>query len=120
MHPPFLLKLLACDLIQALVSCVEDQISANHQQVQDVENQNIPLGGKVGHVGLVQELTGDAGDVTEEDEAQEGKALTLGGSGLVGLDNIHRPGHTEANDHNDFQDFRHLKFLLIYFYNATI
>ena len=101
--------LLGSQLVQLLVAEVQDQVQADHHKVQEVEEQNVPLAGEVGHVSLVGELGTNTGDIAEEDQAQEGQALALGCAGLIGLHNVERPGGAKADDHDNFQNFRHKK-----------
>jgi hypothetical protein len=103
-HFDLLLVLLALGkLVKSLVSHVKHKVSANHEEVENVEDENIPLVSEVSHVRFIYKLRDYTCDITEENEAKEEKALALCGSCLVGLDNVEGPGRAEADDHDDLK-----------------
>ena len=76
-------------------------------QVEEIEEEHVPLLTDGRHIGLVHKLGGNAGYVAEEDEKKEGEAFALRGSRFVGFDHVQRPRGTEADDHDNFKNFGH-------------
>lgn len=95
-------------LVEAMVACVQDQVDADHNEVETVEHQYVPLGSEVGHIGFVDQLGCNTGDVPEEDKEQEGQTLALGRTCFVRFHHVQRPRSTEAYYHNNFQNFTQL------------
>lgn len=87
--------------VQLVVAVVEHQVGSYHHEVQNVEKQHVPF------AAFGQQLGRDAADVAEKDQQKKGETLALGGAGLPGFDDVHRPGKTKADDHADLQEFRH-------------
>ena len=100
-------------LVQTVIADVQHQVAEDHDEIDHVEDEHVPLLCEGGHIRLVHELGGDARHVAEEDEAEEGQALALGGAGSVGFDDVEGPGEAEAHDHHDLKYFRHFLFLFL-------
>ena len=58
-------------MIETVVADVHADVSTDHQEVDDVENEHVPLLREGCHVCLVDELGGNACDVAEEDQAEK-------------------------------------------------
>ena len=75
--------------------------------IDEIKDQHIPLLSKSSHICFVCKLRGNTGNVTDDDQTQKRYAFTFRGANLIGLDHIHRPGSTKAQNHNDFQNLGH-------------
>ena len=95
-------------LIETVVADVHADVGTDHQEVEHIEDQNVPLLCERCHVCLIDELGRDARDVAEEDQTQKHQAFALCGSTLIGFEDVDGPGNAEADDHNDFKNFAHL------------
>jgi len=106
----------ACsDLVELLVAEIKHEVEADHDEVENIEEEDIPLLGEVSHISFVHELGGDACDIAEEDKADEAEALALCGACLIGFHYIEGPRCAEADDHGDLEEFRHGECFLSFF-----
>ena len=85
------------------VAKVEDDVDAHGEQVDEIENQYIPLGTEAGHVTLVQEFGHNTENVSNKDEGEEQRTGGLCGAGTISLQCVKRPGCAKADDHDDFK-----------------
>ena len=102
-------------MIETVVADVHADVGTDHQEVEHIEDQNVPLLCERCHVCLIDELGRDARDVAEEDQTQKHQAFALCGSTLIGFEDVDGPGNAEADDHNDFKNFAHLIMYLSFF-----
>ena len=94
-------------LVEEIVSVVKNKIGTDHNEVQYVEEEHVPLLREACHIALIHKLGCYSRNVAEEDEAKEGKALSLCGSRLPGFHYVEGPGCAKADDHCDFKNFCH-------------
>ena len=92
-------------LIKKVVSVIEHEVAAYHNEVKNVEEEDVPLLTDLRHITLVQKLRCDSRNIAEEYEAEEGKTLALRGARLPGFHYVKRPGRSEGDDHGDFKYF---------------
>lgn len=99
-----------CELVEVKIAKIESEVYAYHDKVDKVEYQNVPFCSERIHVCFIEKFRSDTCYVTdknEEKEGKEGKTLAFRRSCLPGFDCVKRPGYTEANYHDNFQNFCH-------------
>jgi len=91
------------------VAKVKDDVDAHGEQIDEIENEHIPLGTEAGHVALVQEFGHDTENIADKNETEEERAGGLCGAGAVCFQGVEGPGSAKTDDHDDFEKFRHGK-----------
>ena len=84
------------ELVKPTVSEIKHKVKKDHNKVQNVEEKDVPFKRGGG------ELRDNTRNIAKEDQAQKEQAFSLGGSRLVGFDDVEGPRGTKAKNHNNF------------------
>ena len=89
------------------VAQIKDDVDANGEQVDEVEDKDVPFGAEAGHVTFIEEFGHDSKDVANKNKTKEERTGGFCGTGAVCFHGVERPGSTKADNHNNFKQFRH-------------